>query len=667
MATAKQKKAAAKNRANAAKALKAAQAKKKAAITAVKSAKKGSKAHKAALAKLAKVKSVATKRASKVKAIGKIIKEKTTEKATTSGSVKHTLTKIKRDDAKAIRDKAVKKMQDLKPGSTAWKKARRNVVTASSNVRKHGNVMRGISGREMGERTSYTGPRQSMRDYIQSIEDSKGGKALTKLNEETKWSKLNKQMLDEMPGKTYAEKRDNWDKKWGKPGDDSYKEMQKIQDQRFKKAYPDADPNVDTDVDDTVDTDTVVTGTGGTGTGGSTVVGTADGGPYSGAGTGGGFGQGRLAARGGYAPGFFGGNPGILNYATPGFLGSEALNPYFSNYENWSQFMPTNYSLAAQGGALYQPGQYWGGARSGLYGTGGVGPVSGGGMYPPGGGGMYPPGGGGMYPPGGGGVTYTPPPGSTYRPPGTTPGGSKYPGVIPGSQKEQDLDAGRTHHPEMYDQNDAWVGAEGTEGGGGTRSAGGYSQGSGGGITGDYSANRTWDNPNYSAGYDSTMGPGAGTRVEWDTSPTAGLLNTQIFDDDPTYWHELTDAQKMHSYADRQNTLDQHKQAVNYMDTGITYGTQANQPTTTTTGYNKQNEMANKMAANQAAAAAAQQAASAASLDDEAMRAWNSMSQAHQAAASTGYREGGGFMGADIGHDEGGYTGGDFSSGEGWE
>ena len=202
MATAKQKKAAAKNRANAAKALKAAQAKKKAAIKAVKSAKKGSKAHKAALAKLAKVKSVATKRASKVKAIGKIIKEKTTEKATTSGSVKHTLTKIKRDDAKAIRDKAVKKMQDLKPGSTAWKKARRNVVTASSNVRKHGNVMRGISGREMGERTSYTGPRQSMRDYIQSIEDSKGGKALTKLNEETKWSKLNKQMLDEMPGKT---------------------------------------------------------------------------------------------------------------------------------------------------------------------------------------------------------------------------------------------------------------------------------------------------------------------------------------------------------------------------------------------------------------------------------------------------------------------------------
>ena len=190
-----------------------------------------------------------------------------------------------------------------------------------------------------------------------------------------------------------------------------------------------------------------------------------------------------MAAGGGYgsgfAPGFFGGNPGILNYATPGFLGSEALNPYFSNYENWSQFMPTNYSLAQQGGALYQPGQYWGGARSGLYGTGGVGPVSGGGMYPPGGGGMYPPGGGGTYPPGGG-VQYTPPPGSTYRPPGTTPGGSKYPGVPPGSQQERDMDKGITHHPGFYDDSGIYIGAEGAGMGSETRSVGplGNQQGS---------------------------------------------------------------------------------------------------------------------------------------------------------------------------------------------
>ena len=603
MATAKQKKAAAKNRANAAKALKAAQAKKKDAIKAVKSAKKGSKAHKAALAKLAKVKSVTAKRASKVTAISKIIKEKTTAKATTSGSVKHTLTKIKRDDAKAIRDKAVRKMQDLKPGSPAWIKARRNVVTASSGVRKQGNIMRDISGREMGERTSYTGPRQSMRDYIQSIEASKGGKALTKLGPETKWSKLNKQMLDEMPGKTYADKRKAWDDEWGKPGDDSYKEMQELQERRFKAAYPDADPNVDTAVDDTGDTGTGGTGTGGTGTGGAGTGGTTR---YSG------NIPGRMAAGGGYgsgfAPGFFGGNPGILNYATPGFLGSEALNPYFSNYENWSQFMPTNYSLAQQGGALYQPGQYWGGARSGLYGTGGVGPVSGGGMYPPGGGGMYPPGGGGTYPPGGG-VQYTPPPGSTYRPPGTTPGGSKYPGVIPGSEKERDLDAGRTNHPEMYDHNDAYVGAEG----GGAVEAGLSANVNQGGNTG---FSNTWDNPNTQ--------PGTVTYTGGTGDPMANV-----------------------------NALPNINTLPNTAPPGTTTWSQ---PTMTPTAPVTQPTYSSESAA-----------AYAASLDDEAMRAWNSMTPVQQAQVSQGYGEGGGFMGADIGHDEGGYTGGDFSSGEGWE
>jgi hypothetical protein len=34
-------------------------------------------------------------------------------------------------------------------------------------------------------------------------------------------------------------------------------------------------------------------------------------------------------------------------------------------------------------------------------------------------------------------------------------------GVIPGSDKAKDLANGRTHHPDMYDSNDMWVGAEG--------------------------------------------------------------------------------------------------------------------------------------------------------------------------------------------------------------
>ena len=631
MATAKQKAIAKKNRANAMKGVNELKQKRKDAAAAAKKQKKGTAAHAKAMAKLAHIDKVNKQRVAKVKALEGIMTSKTTAKPTTLGSTKHALAKVARTQANVVRKAAVKKMQDLKPGSDAWKKARRNVVTASSNVRKQGNVMRKVEGRKMGQGTSYTGPRQSMRDYIKSVEASKGGKGLTKLADETKWSKLNKKMLDEMEGKTYSEKRDNWDKKWGKPGDDSYKEMQKIQEDRFKKDYPGSDPNKDTkvDVDVTVD-DTIKTGTSG-----PSVVGTADGGPYSG-----GFGRDRLAARGGYAPGFFGGNPGVLNYATPGFLGSEALNPYFSNYENWSQFMPTNYSLAQQGGALYQPGQYWGGARSGLYGTGGVGPVSGGG-YGPGGGGYYPPGGGGgTYPPGGGGgtgggVTYTPPPGTTYRPPGTTPGGSKYPGVIPGSEKERDLDAGRTNHPEMYDHNDAYVGAEGTEGGGGTRSAGGYSQGSGGGITGDYSANRTWDNPNYSAGYDSTMGSTAANQSNPSQDFQSPNTTVNFVDTFSPANYASSPVDTFNAFNNQQQDYQTPNTTVNYVDTFST-------PSVTSTAANKQNQMANQMAANQAAAARQNYMDS---LDESQQRSYGGMTDAQidaqiaaQAASSgTGY------------------------------
>tara|TARA_Y100000310_G_scaffold235805_1_gene238974 strand:+ start:155 stop:691 length:537 start_codon:yes stop_codon:yes gene_type:complete len=61
----------------------------------------------------------------------------------------------------------------------------------------------------------------------------------------------------------------------------------------------------------------------------------------------------------------------------------------------------------------------------------------------------------------------------------------------------------------MYDQNDMWVGAEGAPEVGATRSVGplGNQQGSTGQIFGNAPA---WDNPNYSAGYDSTMGSTAG-------------------------------------------------------------------------------------------------------------------------------------------------------------
>lgn len=68
-------------------------------------------------------------------------------------------------------------------------------------------------------------------------------------------------------------------------------------------------------------------------------------------------------------------------------------------------------------------------------------------------------------------------------------------GAIPGSDKDKDLQAGRTHHPGMYDADDMWVGAEG----------GGQSE------------------ANWSGGGANPSGAGAGG-VPWQDSPFAGLI-----------------------------------------------------------------------------------------------------------------------------------------------
>jgi hypothetical protein len=128
-------------------------------------------------------------------------------------------------------------------------------------------------------------------------------------------------------------------------------------------------------------------------------------------------------------------------------------------------------------------------------------------------------GGPGGYPGGGGGVLGPIGPGT-----GAAAGGTKYPGVITGSDKEQDLDAGRTHHPEMYDINDAWIGAEGTPMGDQTRSAGGYTQGAGGGVTGGYNV-----------GYDSTMDASAGYQPGYDDTMTNAAGYYPGYDDTMGY------------------------------------------------------------------------------------------------------------------------------------
>ena len=150
----------------------------------------------------------------------------------------------------------------------------------------------------------------------------------------------------------------------------------------------------------------------------------------------------RLPAGGGYGA-------GTLNNAMPSFQGPDYYNQMFNRpLQNWSQFMPANSRLAGGGGALYQnPWGYGTGGGSGWGGSfGGGGGMMGGG-YP--GGGFI---GGGGYPGGG------PFPGGSWFPGG---GGGGPLGPRPGSDKANDLAPRRTHHPQMYDLDDNWVGAEG--------------------------------------------------------------------------------------------------------------------------------------------------------------------------------------------------------------
>jgi hypothetical protein len=355
--------------------------------------------------KNAKTPAAKAKQKAKVAALSKIMKSKTTSEETTAGSTKHALAKVARDEANKVRSAAVKKMQDLKPKSKAWQKARRNVVTASSDVRKQGNVMRDVSGRGLGQATSYTGPREAMRKYIQDVEASKGGKALTKLGDKTEFTQINQIMLSEMPGNTYAEKRDAWDRAWGEPGSDKYRAMQQKQADRHSEMIndPDYDPDFVPKIFDNLP-DTTVTGP--TGPTGPTVP---------------------------IGDGIFGPpNPTVPSFGYPA-------------YQDWTRFMPTNFQLAEGAGMHYQP---WATGLPAV--SAGMGNVAGPDRWIVG-------------PPYTSGDTTTTGPGvinpniwgtgATTTTPTT--------GVIPGSDKANDLAAGRTHHPEMYDHNDMWIGAEG--------------------------------------------------------------------------------------------------------------------------------------------------------------------------------------------------------------
>ncbi len=152
---------------------------------------------------------------------------------------------------------------------------------------------------------------------------------------------------------------------------------------------------------------------------------------------------------------------GTLNNAAPSFQGPAYYNQMFNRpLQDWSQFMPTNSPLAGGGGSLYQTpwgygtggGSGWGGFYGGMPGGG----LMGGGMM---GGGMM-----GGYPGWGGGYPgYTQPGFGGYRPPQSNfmPMPTHGPGQPIGSYP-QPTTPGR-HHPEMYDADGNYVGAEGKD------------------------------------------------------------------------------------------------------------------------------------------------------------------------------------------------------------
>ena len=121
--------------------------------------------------------------------------------------------KKSRDKAKKSRATAVKKMKAAKPNTAAWKKAKKDVIKKSSAVRKQGNIMRAETGRDMGERTKYTGAlKKDTLDMIREME--KEAPSLTKLpKDRTDWQKANISLLNSLEG-TYGEKRRKWDQMW---------------------------------------------------------------------------------------------------------------------------------------------------------------------------------------------------------------------------------------------------------------------------------------------------------------------------------------------------------------------------------------------------------------------------------------------------------------------
>ena len=110
-------------------------------------------------------------------------------------SNKHKRAKRKRDTAKSDRKDLVQDRKDARKAGaskSAIAAITRSIMNKSSEMRKQGDIMREETGREKGERTTYTGPaKQSTIDLIKSTTGDV-------LPESTKWQQVNKAWQDEM-------------------------------------------------------------------------------------------------------------------------------------------------------------------------------------------------------------------------------------------------------------------------------------------------------------------------------------------------------------------------------------------------------------------------------------------------------------------------------------
>ena len=157
------------------------------------------------------------------KSLARIIKaEKAVRQSVVEGDNAHASAKDIRDAAKAARSAK---------GATRAEK-----LAAGAKMRAAADIMRGETEREKGEGTAYTGV------------TGKAAREERMLDPRTNWEKVNRDLKGDMS-------LEEWRAKWGVTGSKKYKNMQKIQADRYEEMFGEKPPDDDETTDDDVITD----------------------------------------------------------------------------------------------------------------------------------------------------------------------------------------------------------------------------------------------------------------------------------------------------------------------------------------------------------------------------------------------------------------------------